>query len=149
MNNQTIRMAIIVFAIVTLLAPFASTTTAQNTTSEKSKAKPTVILLHADWCGACKKLAPTMTELKAQYGDRLNFIELDVTNEETTRQASAKARELGIGKFFEANKKNSSLVAVVGAQGKILFHTHYSINRQGSFERATYVSAFDKALAQS
>jgi len=146
MKSRTIRLAILAFALITLVAPFAVTTDAQNMRARRG-AKPTVVLLHADWCGACKKLAPTFAELKEQYGDRLNFVDLDVTNEETTAQASKKARQLGIGKFFEANKKKSSLVAVVGKGGKLLFQTHYSTNRQGSFERETYVRAFDSALA--
>jgi len=147
MKNRTIRLSLIAFTIVILLAPFAFAN-AQNMRARRGSAKPTVVLLHADWCGACKKLAPTMAELKEQYGDRLNFVELDVTNEETTAQAAVKARELGIGKFFEANKKKSSLVALVGKGGKVLFHAHYSTNRQGAFDRATYVQAFDRALAK-
>ena len=147
MKNRTIRLSLIAFAIVTLLAPFIIAN-AQKMRTGRGSAKPTVVLLHADWCGACKKLAPTMAELKEQYSDRLNFVELDVTNEETTAQAAAKARELGIGKFFEANKKKSSLVALVGKGGKVLFHAHYSTNRQGAFDRATYVQAFNRALAK-
>lgn len=148
LKNRSLRLAILLFAVVALVAPFAVTTDAQNKRAGRGT-KPTVVLLHADWCGACKKLAPTMVELKQQYGDRLNFVDLDVTNEETTAQASEKAGQLGIGKFFEANKKKSSLVAVVGKGGKLLFQTHYTTNRQGSFERETYVRAFDRALAKS
>ena len=148
MINRLTRSAIIAFAFIALVAPFAVTIDAQNKRAVRN-AKPTVVILHADWCGACKKLAPTMAELKQQYGDRLNFVDLDVTNEKTTARASAKARQLGIGKFFEANKKKSSLVAVVGKRGKLLFQTHYSTNREGAFDRATYVQAFDNALAKS
>jgi len=149
MNNRTFRLSIIFFALITFIAPFTATVEAQNMKQSRGTAKPTVILLHADWCGACKKLEPTFAELKQQYGERLNFVELNVTNEETTAQAAVQARKLGIGKFFEANKKKSSLVAVVGKNGKIIFQTHYSTNRQGSFERATYTRAFDEAIAKS
>jgi len=110
---------------------------------------PVLVDFYADWCGACKKLEPTIAELKQQYGERLNFVELDVTNEETTAQAAKTAQKLGIGNFFETNKKKSSLVAVVGKNGKVLFQTHYSTNREGSFERETYVRAFDEAIAKS
>ena len=150
MKNRTKRLAMIVLTLVVLITPLAMTTSsARHLMNKKSATKPTVILLHADWCGACKKLAPTFAELKQEYGDRLNFVELDVTNEATTAQATTEARKLGIGKFFAANQKKSSLVAVVGAKGRILFQTHYSTNRQGAFERETYVRAFDAALAKS
>ncbi len=147
MRMKTTRVALIALVLVALAIPFA-TANARNASDKKGHAKPTVVLLHADWCGACKKIAPMLTELKQQYGDRLNFVELDVTNEETTAQAAVKARELGIGKFFEANKKKSSLVALIGKGGKVLFQTHYSTNRQGAFDRATYVQAFDRVLAK-
>lgn len=151
MKNKKMRLAIIaVLALVVFVTPFAasSSSSERRTNNKKNVVKPTVVLLHADWCGACKKLAPTFAELKKEYGDRLNFVDLDVTNEATTAKAASEARKLGIGKFFDANQKKSSLVAIVGAKGKVLFHTHYSINRQGAFARETYVRAFDAALGK-
>ena len=40
-------------------------TYAKNQTIEKAKAtgKPTVVLFYADWCGFCKKFAPTFNEI--------------------------------------------------------------------------------------
>ncbi len=150
MKNRTINPGIIALVLVAIIKSFvAITADAQTMMNRKVGAKPTVVILHADWCGACKKLEPTIAELKQQYGERLNFVELDVTNEETTAQAAKTARRLGIGNFFEMNKKKSSLVAVVGKKGKVLFQTHYSTNREGSFERETYVRAFDMAIAKS
>lgn len=150
MKNRTIKLGVIALVLVAFITSFvAITVDAQDMMHKKVDAKPTVVLLHADWCGACKKLEPTIAELKQQYGERLNFVELNVTNEETTAQAAKTAQKLGIGNFFETNKKKSSLVAVVGKNGKVLFQTHYSTNREGSFERETYVRAFDEAIAKS
>ncbi len=150
MKNRTINPGVIALVLVAVITSVvAITADAQTMMGKKVDAKPTVVLLHADWCGACKKLEPTIAELKQQYGERLNFVELDVTNEETTAHAAKTAQQLGIGRFFETNKKKSSLVAVVGKNGKVLFQTHYSTNREGSFERETYVRAFDKAIAKS
>ncbi len=153
MKNRTFHpggIAITLVALITFITSFAVITAdAQTMMGKQGGAKPTVVLLHADWCGACKKLEPTIAELKQQYGERLDFVELDVTNEETTAQAAKTAQKLGIGDFFETNKKKSSLVAVVGKNGKVLFQTHYSTNREGSFERETYVRAFDEAIAKS
>jgi thiol-disulfide isomerase/thioredoxin len=150
MKNRTSNAGVIALALIAIITSFvAITADAQTMMNKKAGAKATVVILHADWCGACKKIEPTIAELKQQYGGRLNFVELDVTNEETTAQAAKTARKLGIGNFFEANKKKSSLVAVVGKKGKILFQTHYSTNREGAFDRETYVRAFDKAAAKS
>lgn len=104
-----------------------------------AQAKPTVALVRADWCRACQQLEPTYNELKREYGSRINFVEFDVTNEETTAAAETRANKLGLGKFFAANKKNTSTVAVFKG-GKQTFTANHNYDRQ------TYVNAFEKAL---
>lgn len=105
--------------------------------------KPTVAIIRADWCPACQKLGPTMTELVEQYKDRIDFVILDVTNEKTTAEAVETANKLGLGKFFDSNKKNTSTVAVFGEKSKVLFKTKYN------FDRGAYVRAFDAAIAKA
>jgi len=104
------------------------------------KAKPTVALIRADWCQACQTLEPTFNELKDQYKDRLNFVVLDVTNDEKVAESAKTARELGISKFFAANKKNTSTVVVFGDKNKISFKTTHN------YDREAYVRAFDDAI---
>ncbi|MFN2502249.1 MAG: thioredoxin domain-containing protein [Pyrinomonadaceae bacterium] len=104
-----------------------------------AKTKPTVVIIRADWCSACQKLEPEMMGLMKEYGDKINFIVLDVTNDATTAQAAAKARSLGYGSFFNANKKTTSTVAVFKGK-KVLYKTAMNFNR------ADYVAAFDRAL---
>ena len=53
-----------------------------------------------------------MMGLMQEYGDKLDFVMLDVTTEDTTAQAAAKAKSLGLSSFFEANKKMTSTVAI-------------------------------------
>ena len=104
------------------------------------KSKPTVAIIRADWCEACQKLEPTFNELKEQYKDRLNFVVLDVTTDEKAAESAKTARELGISKFFTANKKNTSTVVVFGEKNKISFKTTHN------FDREAYVQAFDDAI---
>jgi hypothetical protein len=78
-------------------------------------------------------------DLMKQYGDKLNFVMLDVTNDETTAQAAAKAKSLGLSAFFEANKKMTSTVAVFKGK-KQTFKTAKNYNRD------EYVAAFNKAI---
>ena len=104
-----------------------------------AKTKPTVVIIRADWCSACQKLEPEMMELMKQYGGKLNFVMLDVTNDETTAQAAAKAKSLGLSRFFEANKKMTSTVAVFKGK-KQTFSTAKNYNK------SDYVAAFDKAI---
>jgi len=40
--------------------------------------KPVVLDFHATWCGPCKRLAPILTELEDEYGDKIDFYRIDV-----------------------------------------------------------------------
>jgi thioredoxin-like negative regulator of GroEL len=39
--------------------------------------KPTIAVFKATWCKDCHYIEPFMPSIEEQYGDRLNFIELD------------------------------------------------------------------------
>lgn len=77
--------------------------------------------------------------LMQEYDGKVNFVMFDVTNDETTAQAEAKAKSLGLSSFFEANKKMTSTVAVFKGK-KQTFKTAKNYNRDD------YVAAFDGAL---
>ncbi len=121
-------------------AAMAVTTVKNNPRSAAAKkTKPKVVIIRADWCSACQQLEPTMMGLMQEYGNKLEFVMLDVTNETTTAQAAAKAKSLGLSSFFEANKKSTSTVAVFKGKTSV-FKT------MQNFSKSDYVAAFDKAL---
>jgi len=121
-------------------AAMATTTVKSNPrVAAAAKTKPRVVIIRADWCSACQKLDPTMMGLMQEYGNKLDFVMLDVSNEATTAQAAAKAKSLGLTSFFEANKKNTSTVAIFKGK-KSVFKTMKNYNK------ADYVAAFNKAL---
>lgn len=104
-----------------------------------AQTKATVAIIRADWCSACQKVEPIMMGLMKEYDGKINFVMFDVTNDETTAQAAAKAKSLGLSSFFEANKKMTSTVAVFKGK-KQTFKTAMNYNRDD------YVAAFNGAL---
>ncbi len=125
------KITTIAMSIAFILTFSAAVTFAQT--------KPTVAIIKADWCSACQKVDPIMMGLMKEYDGKINFVMLDVTNEETTAQAAAKAKSLGLTTFFEANKKMTSTVAVFKRK-KQTFKTAKNYNRDD------YVAAFNRAL---
>jgi thiol-disulfide isomerase/thioredoxin len=45
-----------------------------------SNGKPTLIEFYANWCTSCQAMAKDMQSLKGTYGDRVNFVMLNVDN---------------------------------------------------------------------
>jgi thiol-disulfide isomerase/thioredoxin len=136
------NIKIMLFAAFLVLATSAISASAQdNMMSDKMHANPkaaTVAIIRADWCSACKEVEPVLNEVMQDYGDKLNLVVLDVTNDETTAKAAATAKSLGLTSFFEANKKSTSTVGVFKNKKQVFKTTHNP-------DRSAYVAAFDKA----
>ncbi|MDR3194577.1 MAG: thioredoxin [Tannerella sp.] len=43
--------------------------------------RPCIIDFYADWCGPCKRVAPVMKELAAEYKGRIDIYKIDVDSE--------------------------------------------------------------------
>ena len=55
--------------------------------------KPCIIDFHADWCGWCKRIAPTLEELCKTYDGQVYFYKID-TDKQKELQALFNARSL-------------------------------------------------------
>jgi thiol-disulfide isomerase/thioredoxin len=110
--------------------------------SKSLQGKPVVVDVYASWCPACKNIAPTLSQLKQQYAGKVHFVELNVTDKSSTAKSEAKAKELGLSKFFAENKtQTGSLTIIDPATGKIL--SQYRNNP----DKTAYTTVLDQAIA--
>ncbi len=135
MKFITKKFSIAVFCLALTAGVFAST----GNNSEAAFAKPTVVVIKADWCGACQRVDPIVKGLMKEYQGKFNFVVLDVTNEADVAKSMKKAKALGLAGFFNANKRKTSTVAVFNGSKKV-FHTYKNYNR------SAYKRGFEKAL---
>ncbi len=49
--------------------------------------KPAIIDFYADWCGPCRRLAPIMDELAAEYNNKIYIYKVNVDNEKEIAEA--------------------------------------------------------------
>lgn len=109
------------FAIIAITLAAAAPAVAQEggasagevaTGESETEATPTIVKIHADWCGKCAAMDPAWKRVEAELDEEARVVVFDVTSKETTRAAATLARELGFGAFFDANKSKTGLVAV-------------------------------------
>jgi thiol-disulfide isomerase/thioredoxin len=105
--------------------------------------KPVVVDIYASWCAACKNVAPTLSQLKQDYAGKAHFIVLDVSDRSKAAQSARKAQELGLGRFFEANKSQTGMIAIIDpATGNILAQHRNNANK------SAYSSVLNSAISQ-
>ncbi len=89
--------------------------------AKQLQGKPVVVDIYASWCPACKNIAPTVSQIKQQYAGKIHFVTLDVSTKASSAKSEAIAKQLGLSKFFAANKtQTGSLIIIDPATGNIL-----------------------------
>ena len=54
--------------------------------------KPALVEFYAEWCGVCQSMAPTIAHLHDRYGDRVNFVMMDIDDPQWRSQV----RDFGV-----------------------------------------------------
>ncbi len=111
--------------------------------AKQLQGKPVVVDIYASWCPGCKNIAPTLSQLKQQYGTKANFIVFDVSDSKATKASMKMAAKLGLTNFFNANKSQTSTVAIINpATGKVIKQF------RNNPELTDYTSTLNLSIAQ-
>ncbi|MEM7401078.1 MAG: thioredoxin domain-containing protein [Pseudomonadota bacterium] len=113
--------------LVFLIIPLLFITFPLASQAEETKAeKPAVyaVTMHADWCGACKALAPKISQARetAKLDEKeVLFVKFDLTNDKTKHQAGMMAAALGITELYMSNAGKTGFLLLINAEsGEII-----------------------------
>ncbi len=86
-----------------------SKTTKVSCSDESSKIA--AIKFHADYCGACKKLEPKITELKSTFKDKgVVFVRFDFTDDASKSKTKSLASDEGLADVLSSHKGTGYVV---------------------------------------
>ena len=73
--------------------------------------KIAAIKFHADYCGACKKLAPKISQLETTFKDQgVVFVKFDLTDDASKKKTKEFAANEGLESVLESNKGTGFIV---------------------------------------
>lgn len=82
-----------------------------------SNGRATVIDFYADWCGPCKMISPVFHQLSEKFGDKLNFVSVDVdANPEIAQSYAVEAMPT----FVFLSESGEEINRIVGADSDAL-----------------------------
>ncbi|MFM2313622.1 MAG: thioredoxin [Cyanobacteriota bacterium] len=135
-NNSVRNIVIAVAAIVLSITLFLGLQNETNGTSLESQAKksmalevalnnnkPTLTEFYADWCTSCQAMAKDLANIKESYGDRVNFVMLNVDNTKWLPEMM-RYRVDGIPHFLFMNNQGEAIAEAIGEQPKGILETN-------------------------
>ncbi|PSB21287.1 thiol:disulfide interchange protein [Phormidesmis priestleyi ULC007] len=93
--------------------------------------KPTLMEFYADWCTSCQAMAPTLQSLKETYGDRINFVMLNVDNEKWLPEILS-YRVDGIPHFVYMKQGGNAIGQAIGEQPRPILEANLVALSEGN-----------------
>ncbi len=130
-NNNSVRNIIIaISAVILSVALFVGLQTETSPLSLESQVKqstpldialnnnkPTLTEFYADWCTSCQAMAGDLGQIKQDYGDRVNFVMLNVDNTKWLPEM-LRYRVDGIPHFVFMDSQGNAIAESIGEQPK-------------------------------
>lgn len=81
--------------------------------------KPSLVEFYANWCTSCQAMAGDMAQLRSEYGDRVNFVMLNVDNSKWLPEM-LQYRVDGIPHFIFMDAGGEAIASAIGEQPKAI-----------------------------
>ncbi|EIT68179.1 MULTISPECIES: thioredoxin domain-containing protein [Hydrocarboniphaga] len=111
------RMRLITITTLTLILGLAGLARAAD--NKPLPTKPMAVWFYADWCMNCKLIAPKIAEVKPDFERSVEFVRLDVTNEERKAKSREQAQKLGLYSLYMSNKATGWLALIDSSGNKV------------------------------
>ena len=131
-RNITIAVAAVVLSVALFLGLQTETSSSSLEAQVKqstpldlalSNNKPTLTEFYADWCTSCQAMAPDLAAIKQDYGDRINFVMLNVDNTKWLPEI-LRYRVDGIPHFVFINSEGDAIAEAIGEQPRSILEAN-------------------------
>ncbi len=140
LRNFAIAMVAIVLSVSIFLglktetAPGMLTALAETSVpleTALTNGKPTLMEFYANWCTSCQAMAADMAAIKQQYGEKVNFVMLNVDNSKWLPEI-LQYRVDGIPHFVFVDSQGGAIAQAIGEQPRSVMEANLVALADGS-----------------
>ena len=108
-----------VLTLMTVALVFSlGTVSAEQGSGDANETKLYAVKFHADYCGSCKALTPSLEKLHTKLdGDGVEFVKFDFTSDVSKGKSEKMAKKLGLDDIYSSNQ-GTGYVLLVDADSK-------------------------------
>ena len=112
--------------------------------------RPAVVNVWASWCLPCRSEAPLLDEAFSIYGDRVEFIGIDVQDNQTDAKAFLAEFGLDFDHFFDRNREVPNAYGGIGTPITFFFAANGELvnTHNGVIDERTLALNIDELLAR-